>query len=67
VPLYRLIFPTPPDRVFVDTETAEIESDEVYEVGSEIRYGGKLWRVSQAPLEQPRNGETADLMVWLAE
>jgi hypothetical protein len=67
VPLYRLIFPTPLDSALVNSETAEIESDEFYEVGAEISYGGKRWRVSQAPHEQPQNGETADLMVWPAE
>ncbi len=65
--LYRLIFPTPADSVVVNSETAEIESDELYEVGAELSYGGQLWRVSQAPLEPPQNGEAADLMLWPAE
>jgi hypothetical protein len=68
VPLYRLIFPTPPLEVIENTPTAVIDSgDTVYETGAEIVYGGKRWRVSQAPVELPMEGQTADLMVWPVE
>jgi hypothetical protein len=69
MPLYRLIFPTPPNLPIEATPTAEIDSgDEVYEVGAIIAHGGKRWRVSQAPVELPERGDTAaDLMVWPAE
>jgi hypothetical protein len=64
---YRLIFPTDADQSIENARTAEIASDHPYEVGDEIRHGGKLWRVSEAPVEQPRAESTADLMVWPAE
>jgi len=67
MPSYRLIFPTSPDMTIENTHTAVIESDTFYEVGAELRHGGKLWRVSSAPVEQPTRGEIADLMVWPAE
>jgi hypothetical protein len=64
---YRLIFPTEADQAIEKTHTAEIASDRPYEVGDEIRHDGKLWRVSEAPVEQPENESTQDLMVWPAE
>jgi hypothetical protein len=64
---YRLIFPTEADQTIENTRTAEIASDHPYEVGDEIEHGGKRWRVSEAPVEQPENESTADLMVWPAE
>ncbi len=67
MPRYRLIFPAPADESIESTETAEIETDQFYEVGAELEYGGRRWCVSQAPIEQPMLGETADLMVWPAE
>jgi hypothetical protein len=68
MPSYRLIFPTPEGTPIENAKTAHIDSgDEVYGVGTEIKHGGKLWRVSQAPLDQPENTETADLMVWPAD
>jgi hypothetical protein len=68
MPLYRLIFPDPPDLPIEQTPTAEIDSgDKVYEVGSVIEHEGKRWRVSQAPVELPERGAAADLMVWPAE
>ena len=39
----------------------------VYEVGDTIEFEGRRWQVTQAPLEQPRFSERADLMVWPAE
>jgi hypothetical protein len=65
MPSYRLIFPTPEGTAIENTETVTIDSgDEIYEVGAEIEHDGKLWRVSQAPVEDPALGETVDLMVW---
>jgi hypothetical protein len=65
---YRLIFPVPEGMQIEAAETAHIESgDTLYKVGDEIKHGGKLWRVSKAPLDDPTHGETADLMVWPAE
>lgn len=64
---YRLVFPASPDAPIEKTVTAFIETDEFYEVGAEIVHGGKRWRVSQAPVEQPEYGQVADLMVWPAE
>ena len=67
MPRYRLIFPTDPGAALEDAPTAEIESEVVYEAGALLTYGGRRWLVSQASLEQPDNGETADLMVWPAD
>jgi hypothetical protein len=67
VPSYRLIFPTEPLTSIENAPTSVIESDQIYEVGAVISHGGKRWRVSQAPVEQPSIGETADLMVWPAD
>ena len=64
---YRLIFPNDADQSIENSRTAEIASAHPYEVGDEIRSGGKLWRVSEAPVEQPEDGSTADLMVWPAD
>ena len=67
MPSYRLIFPTPPDVTIENTRTAEIESgDVVYEVGALIKHHGKLWRVTEAPLDHEGDG-VSDLMVWPAE
>jgi hypothetical protein len=65
MPRYRLIFPS--DIMIENTTTAAYESKEHHEVGDVIEHGGKRWRVSQAPVEQPGYGEAADLMVWPAE
>jgi hypothetical protein len=68
MPSYRLIFPVPEGFAIENTPTAHIETgDKVLAVGDEVEHGGKLWRVSQAPLDQPTLGETADLMVWPAD
>ena len=68
MPSYRLIFPVPEGTPIEQAESAHIESGEkFYEVGDEIEHGGKRWRVTQAPLEEPTLGETSDLMVWPAE
>jgi hypothetical protein len=68
VPSYRLIFPVPEGTPIEHADSAHIESgDKYYEVGDEIEHGGKLWRVTKAPLEEPTHGETAQLMVWPAE
>lgn len=61
---YRLVFPT--DGRAVNSQTARITSDRLYEVGDEISHSGQLWTVTQAPLEQPDDGDTADLMLWPA-
>lgn len=65
MPHYRLVFPA--DIMIENTDTAQYESNEICEVGDVIEHGGKRWRVSKAPTEQPGYGETADLMVWPAE
>jgi hypothetical protein len=68
MPSYRLIFPVPEGTPIEEAQSAHIETgDTVYEVGSEIEYRGKHWRVTKAPLEDPALGETADLMVWPVE
>jgi hypothetical protein len=68
MPSYRLIFPTPEGTAIENAETVIIDSsDVVYKVGDEIEHEGKLWRVSQAPVEDPALGETVDLMVWPAD
>jgi hypothetical protein len=67
MPSYRLIFPTSPELALENTPTAHFESDEQLEVGAVVEHDGKRWRVSQAPVEQPQSGETADVMVWPAD
>jgi len=68
MPSYRLVFPAPPGTPIENSPTAHIESgDTIYEVGALIEHRGQKWRVSQAPLEDPRSGETLDLLVWPAE
>jgi hypothetical protein len=69
MPLYRLVFPTPPDLPIESTPTAVIDSgDEVLGVGAIVKYDGKPWRVSQAPGDLPERGDaTVDLMVWPAD
>jgi len=68
VPVYRLIFPPPVDQSIESTHTSEIDSgDKVYAVGDEIEHEGKRWRVSQAPVDLPELGASADLMVWPAD
>jgi hypothetical protein len=68
VPSYRLIFPTPPDLALENTPTAHIDTgNRILEVGDIVEHGGSRWQVSEAPLEQPESGETADVMVWPAE
>jgi hypothetical protein len=65
VPSYRLIFPAPDGVAIENASTAQIETGgRILSVGDEVAHGGKRWRVSQAPLDQPAYGETADLMVW---
>ena len=68
MPRYRLIFPPAPDLPIESTPTAVIDSgEEVYEVGALVRCGGKMWRVTQAPVDLPELGATVDLMVWPAD
>lgn len=68
MPAYRLLFPTPPGVPAVDAKTARLDTGEkLLEVGDVVEHGGRRWRVSQAPLEQPQSGETADVLVWPAE
>jgi hypothetical protein len=68
MPAYRLLFPTAPGVPAVDTKTARLDTgDKLLEVGDLVEHGGRRWRVSQAPLEQPQSGETADVLVWPAE
>jgi hypothetical protein len=64
---YRLVFPTAPDQQLERADTAMIESEEPYEVGARIEHGGKLWEVTQGPVEQQDLGDYADLLVWPAE
>jgi hypothetical protein len=68
MPAYRLIFPLPADVSVGDQPTAHIDTgDKLLEVGDVVEHGGERWRVSEAPLEQPESGETADVMVWPAK
>ena len=69
MPNYRLIFPAAPSLPIESSPTVVIDSgEEVYEVGAMIMYGGKMWRVSQSPVDIPERGSaTVDLMVWPAE
>jgi hypothetical protein len=68
LPIYRLIFPPPPGLGAQDSPTAELDSgDVVYGVGDTIEWDGKRWEVTDAPLEPPLFGASADLMVWPAE
>jgi len=67
VPRYRLIFPPVPGTGFEQEVTAEIESEVLYKVGDVITWEGRRWQVSQAPLEDPRFDQVADLMVWPAD
>jgi chitodextrinase len=64
MPNYRLIFPVPEGTQPESAHQALITNDTYYKVGDEITHGGKAWRVTQAPLDDPIHGETADLMVW---
>jgi chitodextrinase len=64
MPSYRLVFPVPEGTQIESARTAIIQSDKVYSVGDEVEHGGKRWRVSQAPLDDPIHGETPDLRVW---
>jgi hypothetical protein len=68
MPRYRLVFPPPPGSGVESSPTSEIDSgDVVYEPGDTLWHDGKLWQVSQAPVETPMLDEVADLMVWPAE
>jgi len=67
MPSYRLIFPVPEGVPIEQGRSVHIESDRFYEVGDEIEHAGARWRVTQAPLEEPALGETADLLVWPVE
>ena len=67
MPNYRLVFPVPEGTQVESAQTAHITSDNFLSVGDEIEHGGTLWRVSQAPLDEPTHGETADIMVWPAD
>ncbi|HWE80512.1 MAG TPA: hypothetical protein VG265_02590 [Gaiellaceae bacterium] len=68
MPSYRLLFPRPPDLAADETPTAHIDTgDKMLEVGDIVEHGGSRWEVTQAPLEQPDAGETADVMVWPAD
>ena len=68
MPSYRLIFPPAPGIPPELSHTAQLETgDRILEVGDEVEHGGRRWKVSQAPLEQPESGETADLMLWPAD
>ena len=67
MPIYRLVFPPPPGSSFEQARTAEIESDVLYKVGDTIEHDGKLWQVSQLPLDEPRFDEVVEIMVWPAE
>jgi len=68
MPNYRLVFPVPEGVQAESAQTAHINSgDAYYKVGDELEHGGKRWRVTGAPLDEPTHGETADLMVWPAD
>jgi hypothetical protein len=64
MPSYRLIFPVPEGEAIEHAHSAHIESDKIYRAGDEVEYGGKRWRVTKAPLEDPTLGEPNDLLVW---
>ena len=67
MPRYRLVFPPPPGSSFEQAPTAEIESEVFYKVGDTIHHEGRLWQVSQMPLEEPGFDEIVEIMVWPAE
>ena len=67
MPFYRLVFPPLPGSSFEQAPTAEIESDVLYKVGDTIEHDGRLWLVSQVPLEDPGFDETVEIMVWPAQ
>jgi hypothetical protein len=67
MPNYRLVFPVPEGTQLESARTAVVQTDKILNVGDEIEHGGTLWRVSQAPLDEPIHGETADIMVWPAD
>ena len=67
MPLYRLVFPPPPDEGPEHSPTAEIDSgDVVYKAGDIVEWDGQRWQVSEAPDETPALGARLDLMVWPA-
>ena len=67
MPRYRLVFPPPPGSSFEQAPTAEIESEGFYKVGDTIEHEGRVWQVSQLPLEEPRFDEIVEIMVWPAD
>ncbi len=64
---YRLVFPTRPDAPLEQAETAIVESEKPYAVGDRIEHEGKVWQVTQAPMEAQHLGDFADLGVWPAD
>ena len=64
---YRLVFPAAPDQQLERSDTAMIESEEPIEVGARVEHEGRTWLVTQAPREEQRLGDYADLLVWPAE
>jgi hypothetical protein len=67
MPEYRVIFPVPEGLPASAAKTAIIRTGEtLYEVGTEFEHDGKRWVVTQAPINQPEYGATADLLVWPA-
>ena len=61
---YRIVFPNAPDQQLERSDTAMIEVEEPYEVGSKITHGGKVWQVTRLPLEEQSLGDYADVLVW---
>jgi hypothetical protein len=64
---YRIVFPNAPDQQLERSDTAMIEVEEPYEVGSKITHGGKVWQVTRLPLEAQSLGDYADVLVWPAD
>jgi hypothetical protein len=64
---YRLVFPPAAGYSDVASKTAIIESERPYAVGEKIEFKGRLWEVTETPLDPENLGDYADLMVWPAD
>lgn len=64
---YRIVFPAVPGQQLEQAKTAMVESEEPYVIGATIEHDGKLWQVTQLPLEAQDLGDYADIRVWPAD